>query len=161
MTRRWSGSSVLAGNPASGETGDFPDQVSYSVGADVAVNPRLTVAFDVLGRYLIDAERLHPETFHGLDGRSTFPNIVFERDSYNALSGSIGLKGNLFGRFLLDLNVLFAIDETPYQNEVNSLAARQGDSVDWPRVQLLSRPHDRARLPLSLLLAALLRGARA
>jgi hypothetical protein len=118
---RWSGSSVLAGNPATGETGDFPDQVSYSVGADVAVNPRLTVAFDVLGRYLIDAERLHPETFHGLDGHSTFPNIVFARDSYNALSGSIGLKGNLFGRVLLDLNVLFALDDNGLRDKVTPL----------------------------------------
>ena len=53
------------------------------------------MAFDVLGRYVIDAERLRPEDFHALDGHSTFPNIVFERDSYNALSGAIGMKGNM------------------------------------------------------------------
>ena len=80
---RWNGSSVLAGNPATGESGDFPDQVSYGVGADVSVNSRLTLAFDVLGRYLIDAERLRLED---VPRRSTavrrFPNIVFERDSY-------------------------------------------------------------------------------
>ena len=39
---RWNGSSVLAGNPATGESGHFPDQVSYALGADVSVNPRLT-----------------------------------------------------------------------------------------------------------------------
>jgi hypothetical protein len=118
---RWNGSSVLAGNPATGQSGDFPDQVSYNLGADVAVNPRLTVAFDVLGRYVIDAERLRSETFHALDGRSTFPNIVFARDSYNAVSGSIGLKGNLFGRFLMDVNVLFALDNNGLRDKVTPL----------------------------------------
>ena len=118
---RWNGSSVLAGNPATGQSGDFPDQVGYSAGADVAVNPRLTVAFDVLGRYVIDAERLRSETFHALDGHSTFPNIVFARDSYNALSGSIGLKGNLFGRFLMDVNVLFALDNNGLRDKVTPL----------------------------------------
>jgi hypothetical protein len=118
---RWNGSSVLAGDPSTGESGDFPDQVSYAVGADVSVHPRLTVAFDVLGRYLIDAERLRLEDFHGLDGRSTFPNIVFAKDSYNALSGSIGLKGNVFGRLLLDVNVLFALDENGLRDKVTPL----------------------------------------
>jgi hypothetical protein len=112
---------VLAGNPATGQSGDFPDQVGYSAGADVAVNPRLTVAFDVLGRYVIDAERLRAETFHALDGHSTFPNIVFARDSYNALSGSIGLKGNLFGRFLMDVNVLFSLDNNGLRDKVTPL----------------------------------------
>jgi hypothetical protein len=118
---RWNGSSVLAGNPSTGESGDFPDQASYSVGADVAVNPRLTIAFDVLGRYLIDAERLRLDEFHGLDGRSTFPNIVFERDSYHALSGAIGLKGNLFGRLLVDVNLLFALDDNGLRDKVTPL----------------------------------------
>jgi hypothetical protein len=118
---RWNGSSVLAGNPSTGESGDFPDQASYSLGADVAVNSRLTIAFDVLGRYLIDAERLRLEDFHGLDGRSTFPNIAFERDSYHALSGSIGLKGNLFGRFLVDVNLLFALDDNGLRDKVTPL----------------------------------------
>jgi hypothetical protein len=112
---------VLAGNPSTGESGDFPDQASYSVGADVAVNPRLTIAFDVLGRYLIDAERLRLDEFHGLDGRSTFPNIVFERDSYHALSGAIGLKGNLFGRLLVDVNLLFALDDNGLRDKVTPL----------------------------------------
>jgi hypothetical protein len=118
---RWNGSSVLAGNPATGESGDFPDQVNYNAGADVAVTAKLTVAFDVLGRYIIDAERLRSETFHALDGRSTFPNIVFARDSYNAVSGSIGLKGNLFGRLLMDVNLLFALDNNGLRDKVTPL----------------------------------------
>jgi hypothetical protein len=118
---RWNGTSVLAGNPSTGESGDFPDQASYSVGADLAVNSRLTIAIDVLGRYLIDAERLRLADFHGLDGRSTFPNIVFERESYHALSGSFGVKGNLFGRLLVDVNLLFALDDNGLRDKVTPL----------------------------------------
>lgn len=118
---KWNGSSVLAGNPATGESAHFPDQVSYGAGADVSVNPHLTLAFDLLGRYLIDAERLRLEEFHGLDGRSTFPNIVFGRDSYNALSGAIGMKANVFSRVLVDFNLLFKLDENGLRDKVTPL----------------------------------------
>jgi hypothetical protein len=118
---KWNGTSVLAGNPATGETDDFPDQVGYAVGADVSVNPRMTVAFDVLGAYVIKAERLRRETFHALDGRSSFPNIVFSRDSMNSLSGAIGLKASLFQRLLVDVNVLFKLDEHGLRDKVTPL----------------------------------------
>jgi hypothetical protein len=118
---RWNGSSVLAGNPSTGESRHFPDQVSYAVGADVSVNPRLTLAFDLAGRYVLDAERLRAETFHALDGKSTFPNIVFDRDSFNALSGAMGLKANVFERLLLDVNLLFKLDEHGLRDKVTPL----------------------------------------
>jgi hypothetical protein len=118
---KWNGSSVLAGNPATGEAAHFPDQVSYAAGVDVSVNSRLTLAFDLVGRYLIDAERLRLQDFHALDGRSVFPNIVFTRDSFNALSGAIGLKTNAVGRLLLDVNVLFKLDENGLRDKITSL----------------------------------------
>jgi hypothetical protein len=108
---KWTGSSLLAGNPASGQSGNFPDQVSYAAGADVSVNPRVTLAVDVLGRYILRSERIKPEQFHALDGRSVFPNIVFSRDSFNALSGSFGVKANVLQRLLLDVGLLFKLDE--------------------------------------------------
>jgi hypothetical protein len=118
---RWNGSSVLAGNPARGEAADFPDQVGYAIGADVSVNPRVTLAFDLLGIYVINAQRLRSETFQALDGRSTFSNIAFTRDSMNALTASTGLKVNLFGRLLLDANVLFNLDEHGLRDQVTPL----------------------------------------
>src|SRR4029079_19403742 len=95
---QWNGSSVLAGNPATGESADFPDQVIYSVGADVSANDRLTLAFDVLGRYLDDVARLLPADFHALDGKSVFRNIDFNKSPFNTLSGAAGFKVNLFNR---------------------------------------------------------------
>jgi hypothetical protein len=117
----WNGSSILAGSPATGESADFPDEVSYAAGADLSVNGRLTVAFDVLGRYVIDANRLVRQDFHALDGKSVFPNVVFERDSFNALSGALGAKVNAVGRLLVDVNLLFKLDEHGLRDKVTPL----------------------------------------
>jgi hypothetical protein len=118
---RWNGSSVLAGNPSHGESADFPDQFGYNLGADISVGPRVTVAFDVLGRYIIDAPRLESETFHALDGVSTFPNIKFVNDSYNSMSGAAGLKANVFGAMLIDVNLLFGLDQSGLRDKVTPL----------------------------------------
>jgi len=117
----WNGSSLLAGNPATGESADFPDLASYALGADVAVNSRITVAFDVLGRYLIDSERLVQQDFHALDGRSVFTNIVFTKDSFNSLRGAVGLKASLADRLLIDFNLLFALDNNGLTDKVTPL----------------------------------------
>jgi hypothetical protein len=121
VSYQWNGASVLAGNPATGQSDDFPDQVTYAAGADVAANSRLTIAFDLLGRYVIDAERLTRQDFHALDGRSVFPNIVFSRESFNALSGAVGFKINILERLLVDANLLFALDDHGVRDRVTPL----------------------------------------
>jgi hypothetical protein len=118
---QWNGSSVLAGNPATGVSADFPDQALYSIGADVSANDRLTLAFDVLGRYLVDVERLRPEDFHALDGVSVFRNISFSKASFNNLSGAVGFKINVLNRLLLDGNLIFALDHRGVRDKVTPL----------------------------------------
>ncbi len=59
--------------------------------------------------------------FQALDGRSTFASIGFARDSFNALSGAIGLKANVAGRLLLDVNLLFKLDEHGLRDKVTPL----------------------------------------
>ena len=120
---QWNGSSILAGNPATGESADFPDQLAYAAGVDVAINSRLTLALDVLGRVYINTERLSQETFHARDNVHQYPNIVFSRDSFNALSGSVGVKINVGGRLLLDGNLLFALDDHGVRDRVVPLVA--------------------------------------
>jgi hypothetical protein len=118
---RWNGSSVLAGNPATGESAHLSDSVNYAVGSEVSVNDRVTLAFDLLGAYTIDAQRLRPQTFHALDGRSTFANIGFARESFNAISGSIGMKADLIQRLLLHVNLMFKADEHGLRDKVTPL----------------------------------------
>jgi hypothetical protein len=118
---QWNGSSILAGNPSTGESADFPDQVIYSAGADVSANSHMTLAFDVLGRYLISAERISSQDFHALDGKSVFRNIVFSKKSFNALSGALGVKVDLLDRLLLDANLLFALDDHGVRDKVTPL----------------------------------------
>jgi hypothetical protein len=120
---QWNGSSVLAGNPATGESADFPDQATYAAGTDIPVNPRLTLAFDLLGRFYVGAERLRQETFVARDGVHTFPNVVFGRDSFNTLNGSIGFKVNVGQRLLVDGNLLFALDNNGVRDRVTPLLA--------------------------------------
>ena len=121
LSYQWNGSSVLAGNPSTGTSGNFPDQATYTAGADIAVNPHFTLALDLLGRYIINAERLRQEDFHALDGTSVFPNVTFFRDSFQELSGSIGAKVNVFGHLLVDANVLFSIDSNGVRDKITPL----------------------------------------
>jgi hypothetical protein len=107
----WNGDSTLAGDPQAGTKGPLPDQLTYSGGLAVAFTGNLTLAADLLGRRIFDARRLTPTTFHALDGHTTFPDISFIQQSENELSGSVGLRFNPSGRFLIDLNVLFALDD--------------------------------------------------
>lgn len=121
LSYQWNGTSILAGNPATGRSADFPDQVTYAAGADISANARMTLAFDLMGRYLIRAERLSQQDFHALDGRSVFPNIAFSQRSFNALSGALGVKVNAFQRLLLDANLLFALDDHGVRDKVTPL----------------------------------------
>jgi hypothetical protein len=121
LSYQWNGSSVLAGNPAAGTSANFPDQVVYTVGADISANDRLTLAFDLLGRGLIHAERIVPQDFHALDGTSVFRTIGFSRSSFNELSGALGFKLNLLDRLLVDANLLFSLDNHGVRDKVTPL----------------------------------------
>jgi hypothetical protein len=118
---QWNGPSILAGDPASGRSADFPDEIVSAAGADVGVNNRVTLAFDVLSRYVLDGKRLQQQTFYALDGVSTFPNIAFVEDSFSTMRGSVGAKTALGENLLLDLNLLFALDERGLNDRVTSL----------------------------------------
>jgi hypothetical protein len=118
---QWNGSSVLGGAPGSGRSVDLPDLGTYSVGAAVEIHPRVTAAVDVIGRYVIDSPRMRSEDFHALDGTSVFPNISFTSGSFNELSAAAGVKINLYGRLLLDLNLLMPLDSAGLRDKVSPL----------------------------------------
>jgi len=117
----WNGSSVLAGNLATGETSDLPDQAHYAVGVDIGVNARFTVAFDILGQWLIESPRVVRQEFRALNGQSVFPNIGFETDTFNETNGAVGFKLNLGGNVLVDFNVLFKLNDNGLRDKVTPL----------------------------------------
>jgi len=117
----WNGSSVLAGNPATGEAADLPDQVTYVLGADFGVSQRFTFVLDVIGTYLIDAPRLNQSTFHALDGMTTLPTVSFTEESYNLLSGAVGFKLNVVESLLVDVNLLFNLDNNGLRDKITPL----------------------------------------
>jgi hypothetical protein len=121
---QWNGESLLAGNVVTGEKADLPDELAYVVGADVAVGQRLTLCADWVGRYVIDASRVAPATFVGLDAAGTrFPDIQFEESSYNQSSLALGLKANPAGRLLVVFNVLLKLDDHGLRDKVTPLLA--------------------------------------
>lgn len=118
---QWNGASVLGGSPGSGVSADLPDVGAYSAGAVVAVNPRVTAAVDLIGRYVIDSPRLRRETFHALDGVSQFPNISFGKGSFNELSGALGLKVNVAGPLLINVNVLMRLNSVGLRDKISPM----------------------------------------
>jgi len=50
-----------------------------------------------------------------------FPNITFTSGSFNELSAAAGVKVNLFGRMLLDLNVLMPLNNAGLRDKVSPL----------------------------------------
>jgi hypothetical protein len=118
---QWNGDSVLGGEPGRGEASDLPDLAMYSAGAVIEVHPRVTAAVDLLGRFVIDSPRVRREDFRALDNRSVFSNITFTSGSFNEISAAAGLKINVVGRLLVDLNLLVRLNSEGLRDKISPL----------------------------------------
>ena len=118
---QWNGSSVLAGAAQAGESRDLPDVVRYSAGGAVELHPRVTLAVDVVGRWVIDSPRLSRQTFRALDGRTEFADIAFRKGSLHELSAATGFKLNIVDRLLLNANLLFRLNSAGLMDKVSPL----------------------------------------
>ena len=117
---QWNSSSLLAGDITQGVKGDLPDELSYVIGADVGIEKRLSLAFDVLGRHSADAPRLSSRTFTTADDEK-FQDISFTSGSLNVISGAIGMKANLFGTLLATFNLQFKLNDAGVRARVTPL----------------------------------------
>jgi hypothetical protein len=118
---QWNGKSLLASDVLSGRKLDLSDQALVEAGVDIGIGKKLTLAVDLLGRRVIDGERVAAATFLALDGRSSFPSVRFFRGSYTLADGAIGLKANPGGNLLIDLNVLFKLNDSGLRDRVTPL----------------------------------------
>jgi hypothetical protein len=117
------------------EGADIPDEISYTAGFDWAMSPRMTVAIDVLGRDFLSTRRVRvvDTTFQANTNTdltapptivtATFPRLVAEAGDSNSLLGSIGVKINPFGNFLLTINGLFRLNRKGLQDDFAPLVA--------------------------------------
>jgi hypothetical protein len=120
---QWNGRSVLAGDIATGVKGDLPDELSYVLGADVGIEKRLSIAFDVLGRHSADAPTIARSTFTAAGSPTrTFPDIAFGVGSLNVVSGAFGLKANVAGTLLVSFNLQFKLNDAGVRAKVTPLA---------------------------------------
>jgi hypothetical protein len=118
---QWNGRSVLAGDVSTGIKGDLPDDISYGIGADIGIEKRLSVAFDVLGRHSPDAPRLASSTFVSAASPETFHDIAFSVGSLNVVNGAFGLKANVAGTMLVTFNLQFKLNDAGVRSKVTPL----------------------------------------
>jgi hypothetical protein len=119
---QWNGATVLAGDISTGQKGDLPNEVTYAVGADLGIERRLSLAFDILGRHSANTAHLSevPFTTQGTDPE-TLSNISFKSGSLDVVNGAIGLKGNIAGTMLVTFNVLFNLNHQGLRTKVTPL----------------------------------------
>ncbi len=117
---QWNGRSVLAGDVKTDTKGDLPNQFIYTAGVDIGLSDKVTLGADILGRRVVDSPRLVTSTFVAANGRQ-FPQIGFGRGSFSVTDGSVGVKVSGGGSLLLDLNLVFKLDNGGLRDNVTPL----------------------------------------
>jgi hypothetical protein len=147
----WNGSSFLAGNitptPVNGTTpaatkDNLPAQILYSAGAEFGVVKRLSLAFDYLGNYYLNAPRIAASSLqelpacsvpppgpNGLSACNSFQSTgavdpIFKqtKGSFNISNAGVGLRFRPFGKFLLTGNVVIKLDDPGLRSKFIPLA---------------------------------------
>ena len=98
-----------------------PDEFNYTFGVNVAAGPRVTLGFDVKGRTFRDVYRFAPEdVVYPNRAAGALPTASFTaqnqfeglpRGTLNQVLGVAGGKINLAGTFLLNVTVLFPMND--------------------------------------------------
>jgi hypothetical protein len=125
---QWNGDSVLAGDVRSGTKANLPDQFQYSAGTDLAVNPRFSMVFDVLGQRVLNSPRLsvYTLTATGAAGSASIPDIRFSTASYWVTDAALGFKTNVASRLLVNFNMRFNVGDRGLADRIAPLIG-----VEW------------------------------
>jgi hypothetical protein len=125
---QWNGNSVLAGDVRAGTEANLPDQFQYALGSDIAVNPKFSMVFDLLGQRVLNSPRLSVYTLHatGQAGSADLPDIRFSTDSYWVTDASLGFKANVASRLLVNFNMRFNVGDKGLADRVAPLIG-----IEW------------------------------
>jgi hypothetical protein len=125
---QWNGESVLAGEVRAGTKADLPDQFQYAAGTDLAINPRFSMVFDLLGQRVLNSPVMSVYTLNatGSAGSASLPDIRFSTDSYWVTDASLGFKANVASRLLVNFNMRFNIGDRGLADRVAPLLG-----IEW------------------------------
>lgn len=114
-----------------GATPSLPDELNYSAGVEFALEPRITVIGDIVGRNLRNAGRLDmiQKTFQFQPGGNPAPPISsmqfdeFEprQGNLNLIYGTAGVKVNPRGNWLISASVLFPLSDAGLKNRLTTI----------------------------------------
>jgi hypothetical protein len=102
---------------------EFPDELNYVFGVNVAAHPKVTVGFDVRGRTLLDVSRfVLRDNIYANRGPGTPPpnadftaarefSLLVDKGNLHLLLGVVGAKINVARTLLLNANVLFPMSD--------------------------------------------------
>ena len=101
------------------------DEFNYVFGTEFVAHPKVTVAFDVVGRQFRDSGKLveTTKTFNfrsvaGVPGSATFTEFAQESGSLNNVIGAIGAKFNPAPNFLISANILFPFTDAGIRSNI-------------------------------------------
>lgn len=126
MAWRVSGGGLVAGN-------SLPEEALYTFGFDYAVDPKMTISADLLGRYITELPEVtvqdatvtydtDPTAAQDLH-TATFSTIAVQDnpDGANTMGVSVGFKLNVAGQFLFAANGLFPVSDRGLRDDFSSL----------------------------------------
>jgi hypothetical protein len=118
----WSAGIDIPSNFLEDSTVTAKDQVLYSGGVEIEVNPLLTANVDVLGRYIRGAGRIEPQEFRYDPNSNEFgilgATVLVATGGLNSLTLAPGVKWNLWKGALLSAHALIAIAGEGLQDRI-------------------------------------------
>ena len=108
-----------------GDLTSVPNELGYTFGTEYAASPRATLVADILGRSLLDANRLQytDTTINymsstGVQGSSVLRELALSQGTLNLISLALGAKYNVSGNLLLAGNVLLSLTSSGVTSRV-------------------------------------------
>jgi hypothetical protein len=104
-----------------------PDEVNYAAGIEFAAESRLTIVGDILGRTLRDAGRLgiasKPFVYQGRTAVETayFDEFEPRAGNLNLTLGTVGIKFNPAGDWLVSASVLFPVTKSGLRSRLTTV----------------------------------------